>query len=153
MVERARRTAPEPHDPMRFRAIPPGESDSDDEGMPVEYRNKKQMQRMEKYGKATAQQRADETSKWVNLTHCRRPCSSFIMVMITIVIMLPPLRPVVESDNTLSPLPPPSLDHAHERDCNNAATLVRCVASARRGHDHHCANAAIVVRCLAAIVV
>eukprot|EP00951_Prasinocladus_malaysianus_P031186 scaffold297445_cov22-Prasinocladus_malaysianus.AAC.2 len=29
--ERARTNPPPPHDPMRFRAVPPGESDSDDD--------------------------------------------------------------------------------------------------------------------------
>ncbi|GLC45999.1 hypothetical protein PLESTF_000747100 [Pleodorina starrii] len=40
MVERARQQPPEPHDPMRFRAVPPGESDSDEEGLPALYRRR-----------------------------------------------------------------------------------------------------------------
>ncbi|KAG2437441.1 hypothetical protein HXX76_006091 [Chlamydomonas incerta] len=40
MVERARQQPPEPHDPMRFRAVPPGESESDEEGLPALYRRR-----------------------------------------------------------------------------------------------------------------
>eukprot|EP00798_Chlamydomonas_sp_ICE-L_P001754 gene1754-33165_t len=38
MVERAKANPPAPLDPMRFRAVPPGESDSDDEGLPANYK-------------------------------------------------------------------------------------------------------------------
>ncbi|WIA29061.1 hypothetical protein OEZ86_011573 [Tetradesmus obliquus] len=37
MVAAARAAPAPPHDPMRFRAVPPGESDSDDEGLPASY--------------------------------------------------------------------------------------------------------------------
>ncbi|GAX76669.1 hypothetical protein CEUSTIGMA_g4115.t1 [Chlamydomonas eustigma] len=39
MVEKARSMPPQPHDPMRFRAVPPGESESDEEGLPPSHRN------------------------------------------------------------------------------------------------------------------
>lgn len=41
MVAKARANPPAPLDPMRFRAVPPGESDSDEEGLPPSYRKKK----------------------------------------------------------------------------------------------------------------
>ena len=54
MVERARQTPPAPHDPMRFRAVPPGDSDSDDEGLPASYRNPAKMARKEARRQAQA---------------------------------------------------------------------------------------------------
>eukprot|EP00878_Enallax_costatus_P014331 GHUV01014990.1.p1 GENE.GHUV01014990.1~~GHUV01014990.1.p1 ORF type:complete len:487 (+),score=179.60 GHUV01014990.1:553-2013(+) len=45
MVAAAKAAAPVPHDPMRFRAVPPGESDSDDEGLPAIYIAEKQQRR------------------------------------------------------------------------------------------------------------
>lgn len=48
MVERARAMPPVPHDPMRFRALPPGESDSDDEGLPATWRKERQAQKLAK---------------------------------------------------------------------------------------------------------
>ncbi|GIL59016.1 hypothetical protein Vafri_13988 [Volvox africanus] len=54
MVERARQQPPEPHDPMRFRAVPPGESDSDEEGLPALYRRRNRASSANKAAAATA---------------------------------------------------------------------------------------------------
>eukprot|EP00775_Hariotina_reticulata_P010249 gene10249-10407_t len=54
MVAAARAAPPAPHDPMRFRAVPPGESDSDDEGLPASYIVQKQQNRQQCHTTTTA---------------------------------------------------------------------------------------------------
>ncbi|GIL91245.1 hypothetical protein Vretifemale_18925 [Volvox reticuliferus] len=54
MVERARQQPPEPHDPMRFRAVPPGESESDEEGLPALYRRRNRASSANNAAAATA---------------------------------------------------------------------------------------------------
>ncbi|MEW5296748.1 MAG: hypothetical protein WDW36_000007 [Sanguina aurantia] len=49
MVAAARANPPPPHDPMRFRAVPPGDSDSsDEEGLPLSARHAKALRRQQR---------------------------------------------------------------------------------------------------------
>ncbi|KAG2453060.1 hypothetical protein HYH02_002393 [Chlamydomonas schloesseri] len=63
MVERARQQPPEPHDPMRFRAVPPGESESDEEGLPALYRRRGKKKDQAAAGAGAADQGPDADSQ------------------------------------------------------------------------------------------